>query len=199
MASNVELACSAEVERFLAEETAAFTGNIRHDPAFHSPSPSEQPGLLRPGTADRKTGCSAGGAGLTIAPWFDRSWLMHAKFKPKGYPRLTILTRSTTVPKSPGIGGYLDPYFLNTQLKGRTGLVVGGPEFSSANSGGAAAKSRLNVACGRAASIRRISNFRRPPRITCLDSDEECWSSPPEPARGTRDAGCVPAGTTPSA
>lgn len=54
-----------------------------------------------------------------IAPWFDQSWFMQrAKAKPRGYPgdfeMLTAIYEG--VPKSLGFGGYLDRYFLKTDL-----------------------------------------------------------------------------------
>lgn len=54
-----------------------------------------------------------------IAPWFDRSWFMHrAKVKPRGYPGDHALLSAIydRQPKSVGLGGYLDIYFLNTTL-----------------------------------------------------------------------------------
>ena len=54
-----------------------------------------------------------------IAPWFDQSWFMQrAKAKPRGYPgdfeMLTAIYEGR--PKSRGFGGYLDRYFLQTDL-----------------------------------------------------------------------------------
>lgn len=54
-----------------------------------------------------------------IAPWFDRSWFMQrAKVKPRGYPGDYALLSAIydRQPKSTGLGGYLDVYFLNTTL-----------------------------------------------------------------------------------
>jgi len=54
-----------------------------------------------------------------IAPWFLKSPLMrHATTKPRGYPGdfemlISIYERQ---PSSPGIGGYLDLYFLDSEL-----------------------------------------------------------------------------------
>ncbi len=58
-----------------------------------------------------------------IAPWFDRSWFMQrAKAKPRGYPGdFELLTAIYDgQPKSRGMGGYLDLYFLHSDL----GLAV---------------------------------------------------------------------------
>jgi hypothetical protein len=54
-----------------------------------------------------------------IAPWFDTSWMMRrAKAKPRGYPGdFELLTAIYDgVPKSTGLGGYLDLYFLHSDL-----------------------------------------------------------------------------------
>ncbi|MAT70487.1 MAG: hypothetical protein CMJ58_13295 [Planctomycetaceae bacterium] len=54
-----------------------------------------------------------------IAPWFEQSWMMnHARTKPQGYAGdfqmlTTIYGRQ---PRSTGLGGYLDLFFLNTEL-----------------------------------------------------------------------------------
>jgi len=54
-----------------------------------------------------------------IWPWFGQSWFMnHALSKPRGYPgdyqMLTAIYDGK--PKSRGLGGYLDRFFLNTDL-----------------------------------------------------------------------------------
>ncbi|MBI1346941.1 hypothetical protein GC163_11705 [bacterium] len=56
---------------------------------------------------------------VIIAPWFSLSWYMrHALSKPRGYAgdylMLTAIYETRT--KSLGIGGYLDRYFLQTEL-----------------------------------------------------------------------------------
>jgi hypothetical protein len=54
-----------------------------------------------------------------IAPWLDQSWFMHrAKLKPRGYPGdyETLTGIYEQLPKSKGFGGYLDRYFLNSDL-----------------------------------------------------------------------------------
>lgn len=54
-----------------------------------------------------------------IGPWFEKSWCMHRAFtKPRGYPGdYELLTAIyNRQPKSLGLGGYFDRYFLNTTL-----------------------------------------------------------------------------------
>ncbi|MHC4875165.1 MAG: class I SAM-dependent methyltransferase family protein [Planctomycetota bacterium] len=54
-----------------------------------------------------------------IAPWFDQSWFMHrARVKPRGYPGdyQTLTGIYDQIPKSKGFGGYLDRYFLESDL-----------------------------------------------------------------------------------
>ena len=54
-----------------------------------------------------------------IAPWFSKSWCMQRAFtKPRGYPGdYELLTAIyDRLPKSVGLGAYLDRYFLNTTL-----------------------------------------------------------------------------------
>ena len=54
-----------------------------------------------------------------IWPWFGKSWFMnHALSKPRGYPGDYLMLTSIydAAVKSRGLGGYLDRYFLNTQL-----------------------------------------------------------------------------------
>ena len=54
-----------------------------------------------------------------IQPWFAKSWCMHRAFtKPRGYPGdYELLTAIyNRQPKTLGIGGYLDRYFLGTTL-----------------------------------------------------------------------------------
>jgi extracellular factor (EF) 3-hydroxypalmitic acid methyl ester biosynthesis protein len=115
-----------------------------------------------------------------IAQWFDRSWFMHrAKTKPRGYPGdyLTLTGIYDRVPKSLGLGGYLDLYFLHTEL-GRAvpdrlqacyEFLV--EEFSRRRGD----VSVLNVACG---PFREYAKKLRHPadcsvKITCIDSDKE--------------------------
>lgn len=54
-----------------------------------------------------------------IAPWMDQSWMMrHAKSKPRGYAGDFELLQAIYDgrPKSFGLGGYLDFFFLSTEL-----------------------------------------------------------------------------------
>ena len=88
-----------------------------------------------------------------IRPWFGTSWFMQrALTKPRGYPGDYELLTSIYArqPKSSGLGGYLDRYFLNTTL-GRAvcARVRAVSQFLNeevARRGGKA--NILNVACG---------------------------------------------------
>src|SRR5690606_11898602 len=54
-----------------------------------------------------------------IQPWYDQSWFMErARTKPRGYPGDYLLLTGIydNVPKGTGLGGYLDLYFLNSEL-----------------------------------------------------------------------------------
>jgi extracellular factor (EF) 3-hydroxypalmitic acid methyl ester biosynthesis protein len=54
-----------------------------------------------------------------IQPWFDQSWFMErGRSKPRGYPGDYLLLTGIydNLTKGTGLGGYLDLYFLNTEL-----------------------------------------------------------------------------------
>jgi extracellular factor (EF) 3-hydroxypalmitic acid methyl ester biosynthesis protein len=54
-----------------------------------------------------------------IQPWFDQSWFMErGRSKPRGYPGDYLLLTGIydNLPKRTGLGGYLDLYFLNSEL-----------------------------------------------------------------------------------
>ncbi|MBX3427631.1 MAG: methyltransferase domain-containing protein [Pirellulales bacterium] len=54
-----------------------------------------------------------------IAPWFSQSWMMnHARTKPQGYAGdyQMLTTIYEAQPRSSGLGGYLDLFFLDTEL-----------------------------------------------------------------------------------
>ena len=114
-----------------------------------------------------------------ISPWFDRSWLMHrAKTKPRGYPGdYRLLTAMyDALPKSPGLGGYIDLYLLNSTL-GRAvrGRLNAARTFLAEE----AARRRgvvrvLNVACGPCREY--VHGLEHPGHcsihVTCIDADQ---------------------------
>jgi hypothetical protein len=116
-----------------------------------------------------------------IAPWFEKSWFMRrALHKPRGYPGdyelLTAIYNGAV--KSPGIGGYLDKYFLGTTLAGAViARMLSLRQFlvEELNRRGSADVSVLNVACG--ACREYVADFHptnhRQIRVTCVDNDEE--------------------------
>ena len=223
MASNVELACSAEVERFLAEETAAFTRELAMIAAEvdDHPTPFSQAHLerltaaaensrqachdleLRIGEDQAALRAAQAAYRAAIAPWFDRSWLMHrAKFKPKGYPGdYAILTAIyDRLPKSPGIGGYLDLYFLNTQL-GRAvpARLRAVREFLIRELGQRGGEvSVLNVACGPCREYGRMKFPAVRPASPASTATRERWSSPARTSLTGREPMCPPGTTLPS-
>lgn len=115
-----------------------------------------------------------------IAPWFQKSWFMQrALAKPRGYPGDYELLSAIYdgVPRSLGIGGYLDRYFLGTTLAHavcarmrslRRFLV---DEISRREE----SVTILNVACGTCREY--TSGFEiageRKAQIICLDNDTQ--------------------------
>ncbi len=115
-----------------------------------------------------------------IAPWFDRSWLMHrAKTKPRGYPgdyRL-LAAMYDNQPKSRGIGGYVDLYLLNSTLaRAVRGRLAAARQFLaeelSVRRGDVFV---LNVASGPCREY--LDGVERPTgcnfHVACVDQDEE--------------------------
>jgi SAM-dependent methyltransferase len=114
-----------------------------------------------------------------IAEWFDRSWFMQrAKTKPFGYPGDYVLLCGIydEQPKSLGIGGYLDLYFLDRALaRGVRARARAAREFLlSEISRRQGDVSILNVACGPCREY--LEGFHtmenRRVRVTCVDADQ---------------------------
>lgn len=115
-----------------------------------------------------------------IRPWFDKSWFMRrALSKPRGYPGdYELLTAIYDgLPKSSGLGGYLDRYFLNTTLgravPARMRAVRSFLLDEIARREGNIAI--LNVACGSCREY--VEGFAvgagQEVQITCLDNDNQ--------------------------
>ncbi len=135
-----------------------------------------------------------------IAPWFDRSWLMHrAKVKPKGYPGDAILTAIyDRLPKSPGIGGYLISTSSTPSWKAVPARLRAVREFSSTSldrrdGDVVGAERRLRTVPRVYGGLRNPRGAR--PRVTCIDSDQERWISELAkrcaPERKMPDVSCV--------
>ncbi len=113
-----------------------------------------------------------------IARWFNQSWFMQrALAKPRGYPGDYELLSAIYdgVPKSTGFGGYLDLYFLNTEL----GRAVPARLYSLQQflmdelSSRQGEVSVLNVACGPLRELMWGLGTKLPSktRFICIDAD----------------------------
>lgn len=115
-----------------------------------------------------------------IAPWFDQSWFMQrAKAKPRGYPGdhelLTAIYDGVT--KATGFGGYLDLYFLRSDL-GRAvpARMAATREFLNREIARRPGEVRiLNVASGPCREYFSGLQIDRPSRVSiwCVDNDQE--------------------------
>lgn len=112
-----------------------------------------------------------------IAPWFDQSWFMQrAKVKPRGYPGDYLMLSSIYdgETKSTGIGGYLDLYFLNTDLaRGVCTRLANVKQFIQEEAASRSARfSVLNVACGPGREYTHDFVAPEGMTLTCVDSDD---------------------------
>lgn len=115
-----------------------------------------------------------------IWPWLDKSWFMHrALTKPRGYPGDYELLSAIYdgQPKSRGLGGCLDRYFLNTTLgRAVVSRMQAARLFLLDELDRRPGKTTvLNVACG---SCREFLAGFNPPAdrqlaVTCVDNDVE--------------------------
>lgn len=114
-----------------------------------------------------------------IAPWFNKSWFMHRGLsKPRGYPGdyelLTGIYEARA--RSTGLGGYLDLYFLDTDLaRAVVGRAASVKEFLTAEADRRSGDiSVVNVACGPCREF--INGLDLPDgchmQVTCVDYDE---------------------------
>ena len=114
-----------------------------------------------------------------IQTWFDQSWFMErAKNKPRGYPGdyQTLIGIYSGVPRSTGLGGYLDRYFLQTPLADAVRQRLRSARGFLLNE--AARRQRpmnvLNVASGPCWEYTHgWRGVSRPLRVTCIDMDRE--------------------------
>jgi extracellular factor (EF) 3-hydroxypalmitic acid methyl ester biosynthesis protein len=190
----------ASIDDFFREHVPEFTRNLgdfarRVGPGAHPPSEEgtiELAALINSSLAAcaRLEAELAGATSLlrdvqrryreAIWPWFGQSWFMRrALTKPRGYPGDYELLSAIydRAARSPGIGGYLDRFFLKTAL-GRAvpARMLALRQFLleelDQRQGDV---SILNVACG---SCREYAPYFRPTnhrviRLTCIDNDPE--------------------------
>ncbi|WP_437185229.1 hypothetical protein SH668x_002327 [Planctomicrobium sp. SH668] len=113
-----------------------------------------------------------------IQPWFDQSWFMlRAKNKPRGYPgdyaMLAAIYDGKT--KGTGFGGYLDLYFLGTDLaRAVCSRLAAVKEFLIDEVSNRTTRfSILNVASGPGREY--TQDFEPHPlmQLTCVDTDEQ--------------------------
>ncbi len=117
----------------------------------------------------------------SLSPWICQSWFMtRALEKPKGYPGDYILLNGIyeNVPKSKGLGGYLDLYFLGTTLACAVrSRMEATRKFLSAEIAARAGQPVrvLNVACGscREFFVGLEYPTRDDVKITLVDSDQD--------------------------
>ena len=120
-----------------------------------------------------------------INPWFNQSWFMfRARTKPRGYPGDFELLEAIYdgQPKSTGLGGYLDLYFLETILcRGVHSRMKALSQFLKAEvESRPTPTSILNVASGSCREFRELSNWLKIAnvKIACIDHDQAAldWS-----------------------
>lgn len=111
-------------------------------------------------------------------PWFDQSWFFHrARSKPRGFTGDFEMLDAIydQEPKSTGIGGYLDRYFLNADLaravRSRLECIKRFLVKESLNR--AMRMSVLNVASGPGREFSSgFEEVSRNVRLTCVDTDQ---------------------------
>ncbi|MCA9027992.1 MAG: class I SAM-dependent methyltransferase [Planctomycetaceae bacterium] len=114
-----------------------------------------------------------------IKPWFDQSWFMERAFtKPRGYPGDFVLLSAIydNVPKSRGIGGYLDLYFLDQTLAHgvRTRLASARRFLTEEILRRKSQLSILNIACGPAREFEGgFDTDGQTVSLKCIDMDQQ--------------------------
>jgi len=190
----------AEIKRFFDNDVAAFTDTLANLAAETSPSAQPRADdrlrVLREAIHRSMKDCGRIEALLgddepllkdaqsrfreRIAPWFDQSWFMQrAKAKPRGYPGdYELLTGIyERRPKTRGLGGYLDLYFLNSTLARAVRARLQAAKMFLIREVGQRRGdvAILNVACGPCREF--FDGFVHRPdcriRITCVDADKQ--------------------------
>jgi extracellular factor (EF) 3-hydroxypalmitic acid methyl ester biosynthesis protein len=107
---HIDRQAEADSDAIVAELTRSINASLADCTALEAQLAGSDPKILKDAQSRYRE---------AIWPWFGLSWFMnHALSKPRGYPgdyhMLTSIYEAR--PKSRGLGGYLDRYFLNTQL-----------------------------------------------------------------------------------
>lgn len=114
-----------------------------------------------------------------IRPWFDLSWFMErSRTKPRGYPGDYLLLTGIydNAPRGKGLGGYLDLYFLNSQLASAVrSRLQAAREFLQAEIASQARPLEiLNVACGPSREFTHgWTPTPHPVAVTLIDMDRQ--------------------------
>ncbi len=158
-------------DEILAEVTRRLYGSLAVCKQLESRISGEDPALVKDLQKKYRE---------TIWPWISKSWCMNRSIaKPRGYPGdyQMLTTIYDNAPKSKGLGGYLDRFWLNLTLaRAVAGRMIALREFLVSEFAHREGKvSVLNVACG--ACREYIEDFRIPSNttvsLTCIDNDEE--------------------------
>ncbi|MEX2169084.1 MAG: class I SAM-dependent methyltransferase [Pirellulales bacterium] len=197
---KTELVVGGRVDAFFGEDVKRFTSGLAaldaQIDANEMPRPDERFEALLELLAEMRAACGqlehdlADGNGMlksvqqrfrhAIAPWMDRSPMMHrAKVKPRGYAGdyMMLTAIYDGKPLSRGLGGYLDLFFLKTEL-GRAvpARMTSLHEFLRQEIGRRPTESSiLNVACGPCQEYAHgfPSMQARGACVTCVDFDTE--------------------------
>jgi len=190
---------NTEIDRFFAQDVAALVDELRRlerEVDRHAePHAGEALGRLTTAITRTLDSCARVEDALgedqerlkevqsqfreTVRPWFDQSWFMQrAHSKPRGYPGDYVLLSAIydNVPKSRGIGGLLDLYFLDQTLAHgvRTRLAGARRFLTTEVLRRQSPLSILNVACGPAREyVDGFSAGGHAVHLTCVDMDEQ--------------------------
>ncbi|MCC7084347.1 MAG: class I SAM-dependent methyltransferase [Pirellulales bacterium] len=158
-------------EGHLAEVSGRFQDALAECNKLQAQLADEDPQLLKDTQARFRE---------VIFPWGRKSWVMNRSMtKPRGYPGdYQLLTAIyNRVPKSKGLGGYIDRYLLDfTLAQAVIGRMFALRDFLVSEFGRRSGKvSALDVACG---ACRELTEDFHIPRdtyvsLTCVDNDDE--------------------------
>jgi hypothetical protein len=190
---------TSEIDDFFGQDVAALTDELRQLAQQINPDAEPEKGELLNRLTDAVTRTLQACSKLEIAigenqellkevqakfreaigPWFGQSWFMErALSKPRGYPGDYVLLSAIydDMPKSRGIGGLLDLYFLDQTLAhGVRTRLSGVRQFLTREVlTRQSALSILNVACGPAREYHNgFACEGRAVHLTCIDMDQQ--------------------------